>query len=131
MGKSLIIKGADFSSVAINSSEFYTATIGSLQDSGSITTGSTYRAYILLSKEQGDIVRIKAPANSGLSFTAWNTDENHALVGNKPMTAWATEYDLELTTGYFAVNIRYHEGTTSDTMTQEQLNAHPFELITY
>ena len=131
MGKSLIIKGADFSSVAINPSEFYTATIGSLQDNGSITISSTYRAYILLSKAQGDIVRIKAPANSGLSFTAWNTDENHALVGDKPMNAWETEYDLELTTGYFAINVRYGEGKISDIMTQEQLDAAPFELITY
>lgn len=131
MGKSLIIKGADFSEVAINPAEHSVATLGLVTDAGVIRTDQTYRAHILGAKTQGDTVRIKAPNNSGLSFTAWNTDSDWALVGSKPMANWAEEYDLELTTGYFVVNIRYNQGLTTDVMTQEQLNNNPFELITY
>lgn len=127
MGKALVIKGADFSNVAVNVSEQIIATKGTHSESGNIST-SNYRAYIRYSGIIGDEIHIVAP--TGFSFTGWNADSSWSIVGNK-ISPWQTEYSVVLTTGNFVINIAYGNHTESDTFTQEMLNNNPFNVVEF
>lgn len=73
MGKSLIIKGADFSDVAINPTpiENYTVALTvSPNDGGTVTGAGTY--------QQGANVEISAVANSGYIFVRWSDGSTQA-----------------------------------------------------
>lgn len=73
MGKSVIIKGADFSDVAINPTpiENYTVALTvSPNDGGTVTGAGTY--------QQGANVEISAVANSGYNFVRWSDGSTQA-----------------------------------------------------
>ena len=99
MGKLLIIKGSDFSQVAVNTVEPIIGKItifveASPSGGGIVTGGGRY--------EEGDTVQLSAVANTGYQFLRWSDGDTNATrtitVGNASETYTAIFDELGFTT---------------------------------
>ena len=98
MGKVLIIKGSDFSKVAVNTVELIIDKItifveASPSDGGTVTGGGRY--------DEGATVQISATANTGYQFLRWSDGDTNTTrtitVGNAPETYTAIFDELGFT----------------------------------
>lgn len=124
MGSILVIKGADFSAVAVGKVEPVTGVlitvVSSPEGGGTVTGGGRY--------EEGYQVQISAVANSGYKFVKWNDGDTNTTrtitVGSSPKTYTAIfimqdmsvtyrSLPAESTPGY----IRYSDGVFFGTAT--------------
>lgn len=114
MGKILIIKGADFSDVAVSKTEIITNPVVltlrvSPDNSGVVTGGGTYK--------EGTSVDISATPNRGYRFKQWSDLDTHpsrTVVLSSSLTLTA-QFEVKTEPAYYFDNILGNESKLTDT----------------